>query len=441
MPVPNDAMVTEAQRGLDWRSEYGRGGTEIGVARARDIVNKRDLSMDTVRRMVSFFARHAGNKDAEGYSPGEDGYPSNGRIAHALWGGDAGMRWSNRLAEQEQKERGMADIQMRATGKVVEYRAEPDELSVGDFVAWDSSGGEAYGKIRRIVRDGQINVPNTDFTINGTEDDPAALIMLYREGEEGWSPSGTLVGHRFSTMSKVAERYKKDKDEKRHIKRISESDTEITIVFHKDHDAGEDMPEMDMPMDDERVIRSSEGKELRGGVAVEVREAPDGQIRVSGYAAVFNEDADIGGMFREAIAPGAFTDAIGRDDVVLLINHVGLPLARTRSGTLRLSEDERGLYMEADLDMTDPDVRAIVPKMKRGDLDKMSFGFIAERQEWSDTATKYPKRTIQQARLFDVSVVTTPAYDGTEIALRSLSAHRADLSQAKRRLRMKSRIV
>lgn len=440
MPIPNDAMVAEAQRGLDWRSEYGRGGTEIGVARARDIVNKRDLSMDTVRRMVSFFARHAGNKDAEGYRPGEDGYPSNGRIAHALWGGDAGMRWANRLAEQEQKGRGMADIQMRATGKVVEYRAEPDELSVGDFVTWDSSGGEAYGKIRRIVRDGQISVPNTDFTINGTEDDPAALIMLYREGEEGWSPSGTLVGHRFSTMSKVSERYKKDKDEKRHIKRITESDTEITIVFHKDHDmTGDEMLGMDM--DDERVIRSSEGKELRSGVSVEVREAPNGQIKVSGYAAVFDEDADIGGMFRETIAPGAFRDAVDRDDVVFLVNHAGLPLARTRSGTLRLSEDVRGLYMEANLDLTDPDVRAIVPKMKRGDLDKMSFGFIAERQEWSDMDSKYPKRTIQRVKLFDVSVVTTPAYDGTDIALRSLSAHRAGVSQAKRRLRMKSRIV
>jgi HK97 family phage prohead protease len=96
--------------------------------------------------------------------------------------------------------------------------------------------------------------------------------------------------------------------------------------------------------------------------------------------------------------------------------------------------------MEADLDEDDPDVRAIVPKMKRGDLDKMSFGFIAERQEWADMDSKYPKRTIQQARLFDVSIVTTPAYNGTEIGLRSLQAVRAKQSQAKRRLRMKQRL-
>ena len=180
--------------------------------------------------------------------------------------------------------------------------------------------------------------------------------------------------------------------------------------------------------------------EIRASIPVEVREAEDGQIRVAGYAAVFDEETDIGGMFREAIAPGAFADAVGRDDVVFLVNHDGLPLARTRSGTLRLKEDDHGLYMEADLDPTDPDVRAIVPKMKRGDLDKMSFGFIAERQSWRDMDSKYPKRTIEQARLFDVSVVTTPAYEGTEIALRSLKALRAEQSQARRRLRMKARL-
>lgn len=91
---PTDGMKTEAQRGLDWRSEFGRGGTEVGIARARDIVNDRDLSDDTVKRMYSFFSRHEVDKKAEGFSPGEDGYPSNGRIAWALWGGDAGQSWA-----------------------------------------------------------------------------------------------------------------------------------------------------------------------------------------------------------------------------------------------------------------------------------------------------------------------------------------------------------
>lgn len=99
--TPNDAMVAEARRGLSWREVYGRGGTLVGVARARDIVNRRALSYDTVVRMRSYFARHEVDKQGEGYRQGEPGYPSAGRIAWALWGGDAGRAWADRIVEQE----------------------------------------------------------------------------------------------------------------------------------------------------------------------------------------------------------------------------------------------------------------------------------------------------------------------------------------------------
>lgn len=84
-----------------------------------------------------------------------------------------------------------------------DYRAEPDALSVNDFVSWNSSGGRARGQIERIERDGEIDVPGSSFTINGTEDDPAALIRVWREGEDGFEASDTLVGHRFSTLTKI----------------------------------------------------------------------------------------------------------------------------------------------------------------------------------------------------------------------------------------------
>ena len=86
-------------------------------------------------------------------------------------------------------------------------RAAPDELELGDFVEWDSSGGMARGTIEQIVRDGQVDVPNSDFVVNGTEDDPAALIQVWRPNEDDgqvyWEPSGVLVGHRFSTLTKI----------------------------------------------------------------------------------------------------------------------------------------------------------------------------------------------------------------------------------------------
>lgn len=165
--------------------------------------------------------------------------------------------------------------------------------------------------------------------------------------------------------------------------------------------------------------------ETRAGIPAEIRADSDG-IKVEGYAAVFGQETDIGGMFREVIERGAFKDAIGRDDVVFLINHEGLPLARTRSGTLKLTEDDHGLRMETTLDPEDPDVKSIAGKMKRGDLDKMSFAFFPEVQEWDDSGD-IPLRTIRAASLYDVSVVTTPAYEGTEIALRSLEASRGEV--------------
>lgn len=182
-------------------------------------------------------------------------------------------------------------------------------------------------------------------------------------------------------------------------------------------------------------------QEIRTGSPAEVRADGD-TIRVSGYAAVFNEEADIAGMFMERIAPGAFRDAIGRDDVVFLVNHNGLPMARTRSGTLTIREDSHGLYMETELDPEDPDVKSIVPKMKRGDLDKMSFAFMPEVEEWDDSGDM-PVRTIKEARLFDVSIVTNPAYSGTDIGLRSLERHRQSKvisAGTLARVRMKSSI-
>ena len=110
---------------------------------------------------------------------------------------------------------------------------------------------------------------------------------------------------------------------------------------------------------------------------IEVRENDDGTVTVEGYAAVFDQETDIGGVFNEVVRQGAFRSAIERgDDVAFLINHGGLPLARSTSQTLILSEDAQGLRIKTTLDGSDPDVRRIVPKMKRGDLSKMSFAFL-----------------------------------------------------------------
>ena len=116
--VPTNEMAAEAERGLKWRDEFGRGGTLVGVARARDIVNKRTLSASTIRRMRSYFARHEVDKQGTGFSPGEDGYPSAGRIAWALWGGDPGKAW--------------VEDQIAAMEGRAEYAGDVDETDMGE---------------------------------------------------------------------------------------------------------------------------------------------------------------------------------------------------------------------------------------------------------------------------------------------------------------------
>jgi phage I-like protein len=96
--TPPQGARDEAEKGLAWRREHGRGGTEIGVARARDLSNGKSLSKDTIKRMLAYFSRHEVDKQGTGWSPGEDGFPSAGRIAWALWGGDAGYAWARKMA-------------------------------------------------------------------------------------------------------------------------------------------------------------------------------------------------------------------------------------------------------------------------------------------------------------------------------------------------------
>jgi HK97 family phage prohead protease len=150
---------------------------------------------------------------------------------------------------------------------------------------------------------------------------------------------------------------------------------------------------------------------------IETREAEDGAMRLSGYAAVFN-DSSVPLPFSERIAPGAFRKTLSETpDVRLLINHEGLPLARTKNGTLTLSEDEVGLRFDADLPDTS-EARDLWTLIQRGDVDQMSFAFRVIRQKWSADRTE---RTLTEVSLADgdVSVVTYPAYPTTSVEARA----------------------
>jgi HK97 family phage prohead protease len=172
---------------------------------------------------------------------------------------------------------------------------------------------------------------------------------------------------------------------------------------------------------------------------VEAREAEDGTMRLSGYAAVFNESS-VPLPFKESIAPGAFRKTLMETpDVRLLINHEGLPLARTKNGTMTLTEDERGLLFNAEIADTQ-EGRDIYKLVQRGDVDQMSFAFRVIRQKWSEDRSR---RVLTEVSLSDgdVSVVTYPAYPTTTVEAREALRSAIDALKEGRALDGESTLV
>ena len=167
---------------------------------------------------------------------------------------------------------------------------------------------------------------------------------------------------------------------------------------------------------------------------LETRAAEDGTFVVSGFASITDSPYEVRdwlGQYDETIARGAFTKTLlERDDTRWLINHDGIALARTASGTLDLREitkpeddpqsrGQTGLWTEARLDAASPLAQTIRSAIERGDVSQMSFAFMATRQEWNED---YTKRTVIETKLFDVSAVTYPANPATSISVDGRSA-------------------
>lgn len=163
---------------------------------------------------------------------------------------------------------------------------------------------------------------------------------------------------------------------------------------------------------------------------VEVRENEDGTVGLTGYALTWETSYDVAGGapygWTETIARGAVTKSLAeRDDVRFLVNHEGLPLARTKSRTMTLVADDLGLLVDVPaLDVrSNPMAAELLSAITRGDVDQMSWAFQVIRQEWNDD---YTERRIIEARMFDVSAVTYPANEATIIGARSADTNQID---------------
>lgn len=359
--TPTDGMASEAQKGLDWRKEGFDGGTPVGLARARQLVNKQELSPSTVRRMHSFFSRHEVDKQAEGFRPGEDGYPSNGRVAWALWGGDSGQTWAaaktktldrlegksydytvDEIEDEDEEDEDEAEVMIH-----IEVKAGPKDLKVGDFVKWNASGGTARGRIEHIMREGVLGVPDSAFSIDATEEDPAALIRIYRDGKE----TDTLVGHKFSTLTKVPS------GEKSIMNKIFKLDSAIKSV----------------------------------------EEQNDSELKISGYASTGAVDRAC-----DKILPDAWTKGGLRNfelNPILLFNHnYDKPIGKV----IEMRTDSKGLKIKGIVSKAAGDVYNLV---KEGVLSTFSVGFVIKDADYDKSIDGL---IVKDAELLEVSVVSVP---------------------------------
>ena len=377
-----EAASNNAKRALKHREEHGSDcGTAVGWQRANQLANKETISKDVLIRTFSFLSR-AKVYDQQKYFD-EDGKEICGSIMYDAWGGDAMLRWAKSTIEkmEDKKERHiksvvetedeivitfgkgeMSDTAPEDDGEEYE-RAEANELSVGDFVRWNSSGGRAYGRIIQVERNGQVEA-DSGFTVNGTEDNPAALIRVYRFDAETDAyverKPALNVAHRFSTLEKFDAEVRKSS--------VIREEREFNLES-----------------------ASYEGQTIRG------------------YAAVYNSDSEWMGGFYEQIEKGAFDEVLDNDVRAYLNHDENYLLGRVSSGTLRISSDERGLFYEVDLPNTTY-ANDLIELMKRGDINQSSFAFLIDRDRWEERNGKTYRIIEKVSRLLDVSPVAQPAY-------------------------------
>ena len=260
MARPTEGMKVEARKGLDWRKEHGRGGTRIGAERANQILNNENLSDETIKRMYSFFSRHEVDKKAEGFRQGEKGYPSNGRIAWALWGGDAGFSWSKKLVNQMKDDRSLEE---RGTEDTLREKAKEHNEDVGDNPAKRTS----YSTLQKVYNRGigAYNTNPSSVRPNVTSKEQWAMarvnnfLRVLRTGKYKSGKHDTDLlpeGHPLSTKNK--EKAMENKED-RHILNVSETDDKVIVEFAKHEDVEHEGETVEMEaLDSERPYHNDE---------------------------------------------------------------------------------------------------------------------------------------------------------------------------------------
>jgi HK97 family phage prohead protease len=398
--TPPKSVQDAAQRAIKWIDEglAGDGFTVVGRRRASQLASGEPVSADIVNRMRSYFARHQVDKDAEGFNVGENGFPTPGRVAWDAWGGDAGKTWAESLDTSVRNENGdpivICDIDgtLINAGNLVQRVYDYAKSEEGAlFILTGRPESERDATVRELNRLGVTYsrlIMNSGSTADSTAYKKATaeeLLKTYNIVQAIENNPDTVAAYRSLGIETI---------EPKDIPQSASRWMKAAWIIKNKLEGNE--------------ARTLGDRELRVN-HVEFRATGDG-MSFEGYASVFNSDSEPL-PFIERVAPGAFKRSLTtRNRIMLLWNHDhSQPLASTRNGSLNLTEDSVGLKVRATLPDTQlgRDIKTLV---QTGVIDSMSFGFSVKKDTWSADGNI---RTLQDVTLYEVSLVSSPAYEGT----------------------------
>ena len=424
--TPTESMANEAQKGLDWRKDGADGGTAVGVARARQLVNRQELSPSTVRRMHSFFSRHEVDKKGEGFSPGEPGYPSNGRVAWALWGGDPGQTWA----------RAKSKTLDRLEGKSVDYTKEfMDEEVDTDFGA----------SCPVVTHDADVNMANHLVAIKeanlGPADPTAQSDSYWSYMAEKWMVSADEARVRqcqnceyYNNSPKILDCLKSST--------LQASDLPVTPKWvdvsapsgyctkwditctsirtclewepteqESDDEETDDTGETGVTneplgggpnMDDQMMILSADKKQTKmftfDTSLKAVDTGQDGELKIEGYASTTAIDRSADVILASAWTKSGGLSNFQRNPILLFNHNYDKPIGKV----VAMGTDSKGLKINGVISKSAGDVYNLV---KEGVLSTFSVGFMIKDAEYDK---QNDGLIVKDAELLEISVVSVP---------------------------------
>jgi len=431
--IAPDFMAASARRGLRLHEEgfSGDGLVPATVADARRMANGEALSEAKWRKIPAWIARHIVDLDAV---QGDE--ITAGLVAMLLWCGGSSKTSARRTQAYAQRivDRLEAEAENRADAPAPpkDQIKGSDENPAGS--AADKTGDISLSDATETALQNKADDHNKRMN---DEDKPVwtrvrvgALRSVWRRGAGAFSTSHrpNMTRQQWAMARVNAFLYLAEKGKPENSKYVGDND-----LLHPDHPkfseadrnvAGGDVkwsPSMTelrksaTATDFRWCVKQKDEKRFVAFTNLEARQEGEGN-KLIGYASVFDSPSEPM-PFVEFVRRGAFAKTLNDGaDVRLLIDHEGVPLARTKSGTLMLEEDDRGLRVEATLDPANPDAARVISAMKRGDISQMSFAFRTIKDSWN---TDRSVRELKEVQLYDVSVVTFPAYEETVAEIRS----------------------